>query len=63
MNVVYKYFLIRYIRPRWMKVLEACIVATVTATVGFLMMFSINDCKPIGAIPANYPTQVQNLRQ
>ncbi|XP_018570923.1 H(+)/Cl(-) exchange transporter 7 [Anoplophora glabripennis] len=51
-------FRMRYIRPRWMKVLEACIVAAVTATVGFLMMFTINDCKPLGANPTNYPTQM-----
>lgn len=43
-----------------MKVFEACTVAAVTATVGFLMMFTINDCKPLGANPTDYPTQVQN---
>ncbi|XP_018323894.1 H(+)/Cl(-) exchange transporter 7 isoform X1 [Agrilus planipennis] len=51
-------FRIRYLRKRWVKVLEACIVAAVSATVGFLMMFSINDCKPLGQDPTKYPTQM-----
>lgn len=41
-----------------MRVVEACLVAAVTATVGFLMMFTINDCKPLGQDPTKYPTQV-----
>lgn len=51
-------FRMRYIRPRWLKVVEACIVAAVTATAGFLMMFIINDCKPLGLDPTKYPTQL-----
>ncbi len=31
-----------------MKVIEAMIVAAMTATVGFLMIYLITDCKPIG---------------
>uniref|UniRef100_A0A6P7FEH3 Chloride channel protein n=1 Tax=Diabrotica virgifera virgifera TaxID=50390 RepID=A0A6P7FEH3_DIAVI len=54
-------FRMRYIRPRWMKVIEACIVAAVSATVGFLMMFTINDCKPLGSDPTRYPTQLYCL--
>lgn len=41
-----------------MKVIEACLVAAVTATVGCLMMFLINDCKPLGQDPTKYPTQM-----
>lgn len=33
-------------------------VAAVSATAGILMMFLINDCKPLGLDPAKYPTQV-----
>lgn len=41
-----------------MKVIEACLVAAATATVGFLMMFLINDCRPLGEDPTKYPLQV-----
>lgn len=51
----------RYIRVKWLRVVEACIVAAVTATAGFLMMFTINDCKPLGLDPTKYPTQVSSL--
>lgn len=51
-------FRMRYLRLRWLKVIEACIVAAVSATVGFLMMFLINDCKPFGQDPTKYPTQL-----
>ncbi|KAJ8923258.1 hypothetical protein NQ315_001814 [Exocentrus adspersus] len=51
-------FRMRYIRPRWMKVFEACIVATMTATAGFLMMFLIDNCKSSGVNPTKYPTQL-----
>lgn len=29
-----------------------------SATVGFLMMYLINDCKPLGQDPTKFPTQV-----
>ncbi|XP_066140064.1 H(+)/Cl(-) exchange transporter 7 [Euwallacea fornicatus] len=51
-------FRMRYIRRRWMRVIESCIVAAVTATVGFLMMVSIDDCRPRGQDPTKYPTQL-----
>ncbi|CAG9817829.1 unnamed protein product [Phaedon cochleariae] len=51
-------FRMRYIRPRWLKVIEACIVAAVSASAGFLMMFMLNDCKPLGQDPTKYPTQL-----
>ncbi|KAF5288307.1 hypothetical protein FQR65_LT12040 [Abscondita terminalis] len=49
---------IKYIRNKWLKVAEACLIAALTATVGFLMMFLINDCKPLGQDPTKYPTQM-----
>ncbi|KAK5640717.1 hypothetical protein RI129_009264 [Pyrocoelia pectoralis] len=49
---------IRYIRNKWLKVTEACLIAALTATVGFLMMFLINDCKPLGQDPTKFPTQM-----
>jgi len=48
----------RYIQRKWMKVLEACLVAAASATVGFLMMFLINDCRPLGQDPTKFPLQV-----
>lgn len=32
-----------------------------SATIGFLMMYYINDCKPIGQDPTKFPTQVRIL--
>ncbi|XP_077294342.1 chloride channel protein 7 [Arctopsyche grandis] len=49
---------LRYIQLRWMKVIEACLVAAASATVGFLMMFLINDCRPLGEDPTKYPLQL-----
>lgn len=40
---------------------EACLIAALTATIGFLMMFMINDCKPLGQDPTKYPTQVTEM--
>lgn len=57
--MLFTYMFYRYIRARWLKVIEACLVATVTATAGLLMMFIINDCKPLGQDPTKYPTQVK----
>lgn len=51
-------FRIRFIQIRFLKVIEACLVAAVTATVGFLMMYFLNDCKPLGQDPTKYPTQL-----
>lgn len=43
---------------KWLKVVEACIVAAMSATVGFLMMYLVNDCKPLGQDPTKFPIQV-----
>lgn len=37
---------------------EAVLVAAVTATVGFLMMYLINDCRPLGQDPTKMPVQM-----
>lgn len=39
-------FRIRYLYRRWIKVIEAVTVATVTASVGFLMIDISTDCRP-----------------
>jgi chloride channel 7 len=42
-----------------MKVMEAVIVAAVSATLGFVMMYFLNDCKPLGQDPTSNPIQVR----
>ncbi|KAK9511537.1 hypothetical protein O3M35_000173 [Rhynocoris fuscipes] len=51
-------FRMRYIRARLLKVFEACLVAAVSATVGLLMIFALNDCKPLGQDPTKFPVQM-----
>ncbi|XP_050670779.1 H(+)/Cl(-) exchange transporter 7 isoform X2 [Leptidea sinapis] len=53
-------FRIRYISSPWLRVVEACLVAAVTATCGFLMMFLLNDCRPLGEDPTKVPLQTVN---
>jgi chloride channel 7 len=55
-----QFIVFRYIRMRWLKVVEACMVAAISATLGFLMMFLLNDCKPLGQDPTKFPTQVSS---
>lgn len=50
--------LFRYIKAKWGKVVEALIVAALSATVACLMMFTINDCRPLGNDPTSYPVQL-----
>lgn len=47
-----------YIRPRWGKVLEAVVIAMLSATVACILMYSINDCRPLGQDPTKYPIQL-----
>ncbi|XP_067006232.2 H(+)/Cl(-) exchange transporter 7 [Anabrus simplex] len=51
-------FRMRYIRHRWAKVLEAVIVAAISATLGFVMIYLLNDCRPLGQDPTKFPLQL-----
>lgn len=51
-------FRMRNIRARWMRVIEAVIVAAVSATLGFMMIYFLNDCKPLGQDPTSNPIQM-----
>ncbi|XP_034241904.1 H(+)/Cl(-) exchange transporter 7 isoform X2 [Thrips palmi] len=52
-------FRMRYINNKLsMKVLEAALVAATTATVGFAMIYFLNDCRPLGQDPTKFPIQV-----
>lgn len=37
----------RYVQAKWSKVFEALVVAFMSVTMGFLMIFYINDCKQL----------------
>ncbi|KAL1138626.1 hypothetical protein AAG570_008689, partial [Ranatra chinensis] len=51
-------FRMRYIQANWMKVTEACLVAAFSATIGLIMIYCLDDCKPLGQDPTKYPVQM-----
>ncbi|EFN81286.1 H(+)/Cl(-) exchange transporter 7 [Harpegnathos saltator] len=51
-------FRLRFVTRRWLKVIEALFVAMLSATLGFLMIYFIDDCKPLGKDPTKYPVQM-----
>lgn len=51
-------FRMRYVSAKWMKVMEAMIVAALSATFGMFMIYTLNDCKPLGTDPTEYPIQM-----
>ncbi|XP_045599780.1 H(+)/Cl(-) exchange transporter 7 isoform X2 [Procambarus clarkii] len=51
-------FRMRYINKPWQKILEAAVVAFVTAGVAFLMIYLIHDCRLIDPDTATYPIQM-----
>ena len=48
----------RYIHRPCLQVVEAMLVAAVTATVGFVMIYCSRDCQPIQGSTVAYPLQV-----
>lgn len=38
-------FRLRFVKQKWMKVIEALVVAAFSAIVAFMMIYSLNDCK------------------
>lgn len=42
----------------FLQVCEALSIAGLSATMGFLMIYYIKDCKPLGQDPTNYPIQM-----
>lgn len=57
-NTKFSIFRNRYIKAKWAKVFEAILVAILSATVACLMMFTINDCRPLGVDPTSHPVQL-----
>lgn len=51
-------FRMKFVRDKWLKVLEVICVAVLSSTMGFLMMYTINDCKPLGQDPTENPVQM-----
>lgn len=51
-------FRLRYVHGRASRVVEACLVALASATMPFIMIYLINDCKPLGQDPTRYPLQL-----
>ncbi|XP_024938725.1 H(+)/Cl(-) exchange transporter 7 [Cephus cinctus] len=51
-------FRLRYIRAKWLKVIEALVVAAMSAIMGFLMIYFLDDCKPLGQSPTKFPVQM-----
>lgn len=47
-----------FIKWRFAKVLEACLVAAITCTCACAMMYTINDCRPLGNDPTLNPVQL-----
>lgn len=51
-------FRTRFVRYRPLKVFEAGLVAIIGVTIACIMIYSINDCRPLGNDPTFFPTQV-----
>lgn len=51
-------FRTRFISYRPLKVLEAALVATIGVSLPCIMIYNINDCRPLGNDFIDYPTQV-----
>ncbi|KAM8961123.1 H(+)/Cl(-) exchange transporter 7 isoform 2-T2 [Pelodytes ibericus] len=51
-------FRIRYLHRRYLQVVEAVLVAAVTATVAFVMIYCSTDCQPLREGAVEYPLQL-----
>lgn len=51
-------FRLRFVTRKWLKVVEALSVAILGATMGFLMLYFVDDCKPLGNDPTKFPVQM-----
>lgn len=50
----------RFIKFKFARILEAALVAVIGVTLACVMIFFINDCRPLGNDPTDYPVQVGN---
>lgn len=49
----------KFIHNKFSRVLEAMLVAAISGTISFLVIFLYNDCQPMRAEPESYPVQVR----
>ncbi|KAJ6641311.1 H(+)/Cl(-) exchange transporter 7 [Pseudolycoriella hygida] len=57
-NIKLTIFRSRYVTTKFGRVLEAMCIAAITATLACCMMFTMNDCRPLGLDPTPYPVQL-----
>ncbi|XP_013097267.2 H(+)/Cl(-) exchange transporter 7 [Stomoxys calcitrans] len=48
----------RFIKYKFAKVMEAVLVAMIGVSLACIMIYLINDCRPLGNDPTDYPTQL-----
>ncbi|RWS03848.1 H(+)/Cl(-) exchange transporter 7-like protein [Dinothrombium tinctorium] len=48
---------IRYIYKKWAKILEAVVIALISASVGFLLIVTTNDCRRVDPSQVAFPVQ------
>ncbi|MCL4127574.1 UNVERIFIED_CONTAM: hypothetical protein GTU68_034420, partial [Idotea baltica] len=58
LNYLLSVLRIKYINRPFSKVIEAMLVASVTASFGFLMIYSIRDCRDIDTEKGGHPVQL-----
>lgn len=58
LNKTMNIFRDKFIKQKWLRVLEAIIVACVSASLACLMMYLIDDCRPLGNDPTQTPVQM-----
>ncbi|VDN07971.1 unnamed protein product [Thelazia callipaeda] len=61
LNLKLSWFRKKYIRSSWQKLMECLLVAAVSACTGFITLFLVNDCQPVGRNP--HLTEVTKVSQ
>uniref|UniRef100_A0A1B0DAB3 Uncharacterized protein n=1 Tax=Phlebotomus papatasi TaxID=29031 RepID=A0A1B0DAB3_PHLPP len=57
-NIKLNIFRMKNVKQKWGKVLDALLIAALSATFGCILMYTLNDCKPLGNDPIKYPVQL-----
>lgn len=51
-------FRMKYLKPKWLKLIDVVVIAVMSATMGFVMMYFSNDCQPLGKDPTKFPIRL-----
>ncbi|KOX81276.1 H(+)/Cl(-) exchange transporter 7 [Melipona quadrifasciata] len=51
-------FRLKYIKRKWLKVIEALVIAALSATMGSTMIYFLHDCKPLEQDLTKFPIQM-----